>query len=85
MYKSETEWSLSGQHTSITDLPLTEHGQERMRAVGKALIGKDRLVDLDYVNKIYVSPRLRAQMTLKLLLESQQECDPPFKFETITV
>lgn len=44
-----------------------------MRSVGKALIGEDRLISLDVVNKIYVSPRLRAQQTLKLLLESQDK------------
>ena len=44
-----------------------------MRAVGKALIGQDRLIDLDIVNQVYVSPRTRAQTTLKLLLESHQD------------
>jgi probable phosphoglycerate mutase len=33
----ETEWSLSGQHTSRTDLPLTDRGRERAAALPEAL------------------------------------------------
>nr|WP_294502266.1 histidine phosphatase family protein [uncultured Rhodopila sp.] len=29
----ETEWSLSGQHTGRTDLPLTAHGEEEARGL----------------------------------------------------
>src|SRR5205814_4965655 len=37
----ETEWSLSGQHTSRTDLPLIDAGVERARAIGPLLAGWD--------------------------------------------
>ena len=30
----ETSWSLSGRHTGLTDLPLTERGEEHARQVG---------------------------------------------------
>jgi bisphosphoglycerate-dependent phosphoglycerate mutase len=40
----ETEWSLNGRHTGITDLPLTENGEKRIKATGKALVGNDRLI-----------------------------------------
>ena len=33
----ETEWSLSGQHTGRTDLPLTERGERTARRLGERL------------------------------------------------
>lgn len=40
----ETEWSLNGRHTGVSDIPLTENGEKRVRATGKALVGDDRLI-----------------------------------------
>ncbi|MGW2813857.1 histidine phosphatase family protein [Streptomyces sp. NPDC001415] len=55
----ETEWSLSGQHTSYTDLPLTAYGEEQARAVAPLLA--DRPVGL-----ALVSPLQRAVHTAEL-------------------
>ncbi|MEU3503214.1 histidine phosphatase family protein [Streptomyces hundungensis] len=55
----ETEWSLSGQHTSYTDLPLTAHGEDQARAVAPLLA--DRSVGL-----VLVSPLQRATRTAEL-------------------
>ena len=32
----ETAWSLTGQHTGLTDLPLTERGERNARRLGRA-------------------------------------------------
>ncbi|MGV0993727.1 MAG: acid phosphatase [Mycobacterium sp.] len=57
----ETEWSLSGQHTSITDIGLTEVGREQARQAARTL---ERL-HLD--NPLVVSsPRRRALITAEL-------------------
>ncbi|KAL2871514.1 histidine phosphatase family protein [Aspergillus lucknowensis] len=63
----ETEWSLNGRHTGTTDLQLTENGEKRIKATGKALVGNDRLIAPKKLVHVYVSPRHRAQRTLELL------------------
>ncbi|KAI9370677.1 phosphoglycerate mutase family protein [Aspergillus egyptiacus] len=63
----ETEWSLNGRHTGTTDLLLTENGEKRIKATGKALVGDDRLIAPKKLVHVYVSPRTRAQRTLELL------------------
>ncbi len=55
----ETEWSLSGQHTGLTDLPLTEHGEEEAWRLGKRLHG------LAFA-KVFTSPLQRAAHTAEL-------------------
>lgn len=51
-----TEWSRSGQHTSVTDLPLLEDGEEDARRVGERL--GNTTFDL-----VLTSPRRRARDT----------------------
>lgn len=55
----ETEWSLSGQHTGRTDIPLTAHGEDEARALAPWL----RVTTFDAV---LVSPRQRAHRTCEL-------------------
>jgi broad specificity phosphatase PhoE len=55
----ETTWSLSGQHTGLTDLPLTEGGQRNASRLG------ERLKGLTFV-KVLTSPLQRATRTCEL-------------------
>jgi broad specificity phosphatase PhoE len=55
----ETAWSLSGQHTGITDLPLTERGERNARRLG------ERLKGLTFT-KVFTSPLQRATRTCEL-------------------
>jgi len=38
----ETAWSLSGQHTGLTDLPLTARGERNASRLRQRLAGLDR-------------------------------------------
>ena len=52
----ETEWSLNGRHTGVSDIPLTENGEKRVKATGKALVGDDRLIVPSNLAHMYVQP-----------------------------
>jgi probable phosphoglycerate mutase len=52
----ETEWSLSGKHTSRTDIALTEHGRKRAEEL------RDYLKGIQF-NAVFVSPMQRARET----------------------
>jgi len=55
----ETAWTLSGQHTGLTDLPLTPAGERNARQLGQRLIG------LRFA-AVFTSPLQRAVRTCEL-------------------
>jgi probable phosphoglycerate mutase len=55
----ETEWSKTGRHTGLTDIPLTAHGEELARAAGELVRGYDFRLVLS-------SPLQRARRTAEL-------------------
>ncbi len=55
----ETAWSLSGQHTGLTDLPLTEPGERNARRLAERLRGLS-------FSKVFTSPLQRAMRTCQL-------------------
>jgi len=66
----ETAWSLTGQHTGLTDLPLTKHGEENARGLATRLEG------LTFA-KVFTSPLQRAVRTCELAgFRSAAEVDP---------
>src|SRR5271167_340753 len=57
--QGETAWSISGQHTGLTDLPLTDRGERNARRLA------DRLKGLSF-RKVFTSPLQRAMRTCEL-------------------
>jgi broad specificity phosphatase PhoE len=55
----ETAWSVTGQHTGLTDLPLTERGERNALRLGERLAGL-------IFTKVFTSPLQRATRTCEL-------------------
>jgi probable phosphoglycerate mutase len=55
----ETAWTISHQHTGLTDLPLTERGERNARSLGQ------RLKSIDFT-RVFTSPLERAKRTCEL-------------------
>ena len=66
----ETAWTVSGQHTGRTDLPLTAQGERNARRLGARLKGMT-------FAKVFTSPLQRAKRTCELAgFGSVAETDP---------
>jgi probable phosphoglycerate mutase len=55
----ETAWTISGQHTGLSDIPLTERGERNARSLG------ERLKGLTFA-RVLTSPLQRARRTCEL-------------------
>ncbi|OAH09421.1 histidine phosphatase family protein [Streptomyces jeddahensis] len=65
----ETEWSRSGQHTSWSDISLTENGREQARRLGPLLASYR-------IGAVFVSPMKRARETAELAGLTETQIDP---------
>ena len=66
----ETAWSLTGQYTGLTDLPLTEQGEHTAQRLG------ERLKGIPFA-RVYTSPLQRAMRTCELAgFGTMMEIDP---------
>lgn len=66
----ETAWSLSGQHTGRTDIPLTAHGEEQAKSLGRLLGGKR-------FGLVLTSPLQRARETCRIAGYGEQAEEEP--------
>lgn len=65
----ETEWSRSGQHTGLTDIPLTPRGEELAREAATLLRGRTFAA-------VLTSPLVRARRTAELAGLTGAETEP---------
>lgn len=65
----ETEWSLSGQHTGTTDLPLLPEGEQAARELADVLKNH-------HFERVLVSPLQRAKRTAELAGLGDFEVEP---------
>jgi broad specificity phosphatase PhoE len=65
----ETAWTITGQYTGLSDLPLTERGELNARRLGRRLSG------LTFA-RVFTSPLRRARRTCELAgFESEAHVD----------
>ncbi len=65
----ETAWTLSGQHTGLTDLPLTPNGERNAKQLG------ERLKAITFA-KVFASPLQRASRSCAIAGYDAAEIDP---------
>ena len=66
----ETEWAITGQHTGLTDIPLTANGENEARELGKHLLG------IQFAH-VLTSPLKRAWQTCELVgLDNVPKIEP---------
>jgi broad specificity phosphatase PhoE len=66
----ETEWSRTGKHTGVSDIPLTEHGRQQARALRQELATA-------HFELVLTSPLRRARETCELAgLGPHAQVDP---------
>lgn len=65
----QTEWSRSGQHTGVTDLPLLPEGEERARSLRSSLGTRS-------FTAVWTSPLQRARRTAELAGLTATAVDP---------
>ncbi|MGW1997174.1 histidine phosphatase family protein [Embleya sp. NPDC001921] len=65
----ETQWSRSGRHTGLTDIPLTPEGEAQAKAVADLLVGRTFALAL-------TSPLVRARHTAELAGITGAEVEP---------
>jgi len=56
---AKTAWTITGQHTGLTDLPLTAQGENNARGL------RERLKGIEFA-KVFTSPLQRARRTCEL-------------------
>ncbi|KFY34554.1 hypothetical protein V494_06672 [Pseudogymnoascus sp. VKM F-4513 (FW-928)] len=78
---SQTEWTISGQCTGSTDIPLTAVGESQVVASSKVVVGSGKLIDPSKLTRVFISPRTRAQRTYDLLFSSADRASLKDKVE----
>lgn len=63
----ETEWTKNGRYTGTSEIGLTPAGIKQVQTTGSQFVGPGKLLDVNRIARVWVSPRKRAQQTYHLL------------------
>jgi len=72
---------LSVFQTGLSDIPLTQKGEDILRELGGRIVGKGKVLDPAHIQHVFVSPRQRAQKTFSLLFDDRGVDVPSYSTE----
>jgi broad specificity phosphatase PhoE len=77
----ETEWTISGRYTGRSDISLTPNGESQVSSSAGKVVGPGKIIDPSRIAHLFISPRIRARRTYKLLFDGTSTEKLEGKFE----
>ncbi|RMZ78893.1 hypothetical protein DV738_g3657, partial [Chaetothyriales sp. CBS 135597] len=59
----ETEWTISGRYTGVSEVPLTANGEQQVLSTGSVVVGPGKLVDPARIARVFSKVQVTADIS----------------------